>query len=170
MCWIPEHLGPPDIKYDSTQGPKLHPKQWRYNEGDCVSNHQRLDCLLNRLFRRTSKKHFHSIQWYFNRSSYIFIQEKAFEKVVRKMAAILSRSQCVKSYFSLTQNMDLLFTNICCHSNGYAYHDDWLREFPHTFVPISVSNISFIIWIFIRRWANMTSGQIMVKSHVHVNW
>ena len=30
--------------------------QWRHNEFDGVLNHQRLDCLLNRLFRRRSKK------------------------------------------------------------------------------------------------------------------
>ena len=30
--------------------------QWRHNERDCVSNHQPRDCLLNRLFRRRSKK------------------------------------------------------------------------------------------------------------------
>ena len=30
--------------------------QWRHNERDCVSNHQPPDCLLNRLFRRRSKK------------------------------------------------------------------------------------------------------------------
>ena len=30
--------------------------QWRHNEHDCVSNHQPLQCLLNRLFRRRSKK------------------------------------------------------------------------------------------------------------------
>ena len=29
---------------------------WRYNEHDCVSDHQPYDCLLNRLFRRRSKK------------------------------------------------------------------------------------------------------------------
>ena len=32
------------------------PLQWRHNEHDGVWNHQRLDCLLNRLFRRRSKK------------------------------------------------------------------------------------------------------------------
>ena len=32
------------------------PLQWRHNGRDDVSNHQRLDCLLNRLFRRRSKK------------------------------------------------------------------------------------------------------------------
>ena len=30
--------------------------QWRHNESDGVSNHRRHDCLLNRLFRRRSKK------------------------------------------------------------------------------------------------------------------
>ena len=30
--------------------------QWRHNERHGVSNHRRLDCLLSRLFRRTSKK------------------------------------------------------------------------------------------------------------------
>ena len=30
--------------------------QWSHNERDGVSNHQRLDCLLNRLFSRRSKK------------------------------------------------------------------------------------------------------------------
>ena len=30
--------------------------QWRYNGRDSVSNHQPHDCLLNRLFRRRSKK------------------------------------------------------------------------------------------------------------------
>ena len=32
------------------------PLQWRHNERDGVSNHRRLDCLLNRLFRRTLMK------------------------------------------------------------------------------------------------------------------
>ena len=29
---------------------------WRHNDHDCVSNHQPYDCLLNRLFRRKSKR------------------------------------------------------------------------------------------------------------------
>ena len=32
------------------------PSQWRHNERDNVSNHWRLGCLLNRLFRQRSKK------------------------------------------------------------------------------------------------------------------
>ena len=30
--------------------------QWRHNRHECISNHQLSDCLLNRLFRRRSKK------------------------------------------------------------------------------------------------------------------
>ena len=33
-----------------------YPLQWHHNEPDGVSNHQPHDCLLNRLFRRRSKK------------------------------------------------------------------------------------------------------------------
>ena len=35
---------------------QVHSLQWRYNGCDGVSNHQLHDCLLNRLFRRRSKK------------------------------------------------------------------------------------------------------------------
>ena len=35
------------------------------------------------------------LRWYFNRNSYIFIQESAFKTGVWKMAAILSRPQYV---------------------------------------------------------------------------
>ena len=38
-----------------------------------------------------------NLEWIFNRISYIFIQENAFEKVVCKTAAILSQPQCVKT-------------------------------------------------------------------------
>ena len=38
------------------------------------------------------------LQWNFIRNAYIFIQESAFENVVCKMAAPLSRPQFVKSY------------------------------------------------------------------------
>ena len=40
------------ILYGHIRGPSL---RWRHNERDDVSNHRRLDCLLNRLFRRRSK-------------------------------------------------------------------------------------------------------------------
>ena len=44
------------IKHTWTNRRTLTPKQWRQNERDDVSNHQCLDHLLNRLFRRRSKK------------------------------------------------------------------------------------------------------------------
>ena len=40
----------------STSKAALPITMWRHNERDGVSNHQRLDCLLNRLFRCRSKK------------------------------------------------------------------------------------------------------------------
>ena len=36
------------------------------------------------------------LQWNLNRNLHIFIRENVFENVIRKMAAILSRPQCVK--------------------------------------------------------------------------
>ena len=38
------------------------------------------------------------LQWQFNRNANILIHENAIERVVCKMASILSRPQCVKSY------------------------------------------------------------------------
>ena len=40
---------------NSSRGVPIPSLQWHYNEGDSVSNHRRLDCLLNRSFRRRSK-------------------------------------------------------------------------------------------------------------------
>ena len=42
-----------DVMYSNIH---LVPLQWRHNECDGISNHRRLRCLLNRLFRRRSKK------------------------------------------------------------------------------------------------------------------
>ena len=41
---------------DPTPDPHPITLQWRHNERNGVSNHQRLECLLNRLFERISKK------------------------------------------------------------------------------------------------------------------
>ena len=46
-------------RVDGTWVPETDPRtalQWRHDERDGVSNHQPHDCLLNRLFRRRSKK------------------------------------------------------------------------------------------------------------------
>ena len=47
-------ISPPDPNLDA--GLANLSLQWRHNERDSVSNHQPHDCLLNRLFRRRSKK------------------------------------------------------------------------------------------------------------------
>ena len=64
MSWIGHLKGdhyPPESEVIEAQSKKssisyIIPLQWRHNERDDVSTHQRLDCLLNRLFRRGSKK------------------------------------------------------------------------------------------------------------------
>ena len=52
-------LPSPSVQLAKTRPPdesSKDPLQWRHNERDSVSNHQPHDCLLNRLFRRRSKK------------------------------------------------------------------------------------------------------------------
>ena len=51
------------LKFTSKEGKNInaahsqqHALRWRHNDGDGVSNYQTKDCLLNRLFRRRSKK------------------------------------------------------------------------------------------------------------------
>ena len=51
---------------------------------------------LNQCWNIVSWTFGNKLQWNLNQNSYIFIQENAFENVVWKMAAILSRLQCVK--------------------------------------------------------------------------
>ena len=60
------------------------------------------------------------LQWNLNRNSYIFIHENAFEHVVWKMAAIVSRSQCDSDLFNsaiaewtLNVNQRRLSTSVC---------------------------------------------------------
>ena len=49
-CYI-EYLSRPSYRLNRT-----FTLQWRHNDHDCASDHQRLDCLLNVLFRRRSKR------------------------------------------------------------------------------------------------------------------
>ena len=58
--WLPgnlkETLGKITLKLISVFFSAIRSLQWRHNDHDCVSNHQPRGCLLNRLFRRRSKK------------------------------------------------------------------------------------------------------------------
>ena len=78
---------------------KLHPhwfRQW------LAPSHYLNQCwnIVNRTFGS-------KLQGNLNRNWYVVIHENTFENVVWKMAAILSRSQCVKALFSLS-------TEWCC--------------------------------------------------------
>ena len=48
--------GNDDLQMDTQRQAIIILLHWCHSEPDDVSNHQRLDCLLNRLFRRRSKK------------------------------------------------------------------------------------------------------------------
>ena len=60
----------------------------------------------------------HKRQWNFNQNQYIFIQEYAFETVVWKMSAILSRPQCVKMS---CHSYDVTWI-ILAHEDPYSGH------------------------------------------------
>ena len=94
------------------------------------------------------------LHWNFNRNSYIFIQENAFEKVVWKMAAILSRSQCVNRNSGL-----LLFKMIECLNIPWSRFRAWIISMWQCYLThISIENniqnkiISFttILWHIFR--------------------
>ena len=69
------------------------------------------------------------LQWNFNRNSYIFIQENAFQNVVWKMAAILSRPQCVKTELHVKGLWFVGFGNTWLYINAciLLYHDDVIK-------------------------------------------
>ena len=51
--------------------------------------------------------HYIQLQWNFNRNSFIFIQENRFENVIWKMAAILSRPQCVNNWVDMSASINV---------------------------------------------------------------
>ena len=54
--WTPTHISPSDPGLQNIIFFFCIALQWRHNGSDSVSNHQPYHCLLNRLFRRRSKK------------------------------------------------------------------------------------------------------------------
>ena len=63
---------------------------------------------LNQCWYIVNWTQWNKFQWNVNRNSYIFIQENPFEKVVWKMAAILSRPQCVYDMETLPASPGIL--------------------------------------------------------------
>ena len=56
----------------------------------------------------------HKLQWNLNRNLYIFIKENVFENVVRKLAAISSRPQCV----TIVGTLGCVFIDNETHESG----------------------------------------------------
>ena len=88
------------------------------------------------------------LQWNHNRNSYIFIQENAFENVVRKLAAILSRPQYVKSntwvYDNEPQLIPWMFIAQTIFIN-IAHKDDDLYTYIHT-LATCIQSLHINIW------------------------
>ena len=56
LCFFSELRSKGGNTHQSNPHKYIHSLQWHHNGHDSVSNHQPHDCLLNRLFRRRSKK------------------------------------------------------------------------------------------------------------------
>ena len=68
------------------------------------------------------------LQWNLNQNLHIFIQENAYENVIWKMAATLSRPQCVKVLIpvgfclSITLSMDLIIMAYISYNTAPSIH------------------------------------------------
>ena len=69
--------------------------QWRRNEHDGVSNHRRLDCLLNRLFREDQRKHQNSASLAFVREIHRSPVNSPYKGPVTRKCFHLMTSSCV---------------------------------------------------------------------------
>ena len=109
------------------------------------------------------------LQWNTNRNLYIFIQENAFENVVWKMVAILSRPQCVKNECMFSMIFNSLATGRhgsylkgeifklsgksvllqvmgrCCLSANHNLSQCWSRTMP----PYGITRPQVQVWYFI---------------------
>ena len=118
------------------------------------------------------------VQWNFNRNSWSFIQENAFERVVCEMTAILSRPQCVKepvhqqawywpnklecSISSIrTDNLQPIGQWVNC--DGYT-NLIIVQKFPKLFV----LKIFLSDWTFYRKFANKMDLTFTASCHMRV--
>ena len=83
-------------------------------------------------------------QWNFNQNSYIFIQENAFEKVVWKMAAILSRPQCVNRVASDLRCYEAPATSLWCWRLGAVWPAAWVSTYRVLVMHTCVGNLTII--------------------------
>ena len=84
------------------------------------------------------------LQWNFKRYWYIFFQENAFENVVWKMAAILSRPQCVKAVWGAVAVHGLCNTHI--HVNNFQAKVDIREDIIGSDNGLSLERRQAIIW------------------------
>ena len=98
------------------------------------------------------------LQWNVNRISNILIQENAFEWVVYKMAAILSRPQCVKCWFhvfiwdtnlAITAPADDLASNRAKASAGTMLTENVI----YVFLQVSLA-LNYSLWCLWTGWCH----------------
>ena len=123
--------------------------QWRHNERDGVSNHRRLDCLLNRFFRRRSNKHQSSAslafvrgihRWPVNSPHKGSVTRKIipFDDVIIRAGVLGTRTRSTRVlnflylYCTRTREFQSHSTRTCTRTNGqvlrYSYeywHEYW---------------------------------------------
>ena len=116
------------------------------------------------------------LQWNFNRNSYIFIQENAFEKVVCKIAAILCRSQCVNAMTPNKRNIFFVPWIAILHGQSNRYLSVWgmlcLRHISYWFIIKTVVLVAFV-WSykcteFTNRHAFYALTRIFIQYDDHV--
>ena len=114
---------------DNDRGPGIKPcltLQWRHNGRDDVSNHQPHDCLLNRLFRRRSKKTSkHRVTGLCAGNSPVNSPHKW--PVTRKMfpfddVIMESKLIMLMNHIIDTQGVRLFFTDPGNHNSNYVKH------------------------------------------------
>ena len=85
------------------------------------------------------------LQWNVNRNLYIFIQENPFENVVWKMAAILSRPQCVKGGGHQRPGMVLFCNKMrsigCFWFSKKVQSLIWLKHYPDFTIEIKIETV-----------------------------
>ena len=108
------------------------------------------------------------LQWNLNRNLYIVIQENAFEIVVWKMAAILSRPQCVNSAYLQDSYPELYVHKATSSDNMETYthvspsHCDWAHS-SYMYIVCAVIKVMYLY-----KTSLYLHDKIMHTRNVHI--
>ena len=130
--------------------------QWRYDERGGVSNHQRLDCLLDRLFRRRSKKHQGSASLVFVRGIQRWpVNSPHKGPVTRKCFHLMTSSCCLfRSVFKLANSKEN--KSFLCERTG-VFPSQWASYVEKCH---DVKMLSFLAWCHAILWRVVISFSV----------